>query len=221
MHGDAEPEIQRILSRSTVVALAIMWMASPSLAAQRAYVPQPLRVESCPAADSVLGPLGGDRGANVRGYYSTERAGTALRTGTVDLGSAGHFFTVDVEYPGRGPLDVRNARSSSAVSMMLQLYVRGGEARRLLETRPLPPIAITVDDSVPVRTGTPRVGTYTGPPQATTVPITFDLRYDDLLELIHARNVVVSVGDRRYRMSDRQKRDARGLLHVALCTRLE
>jgi len=65
------------------------------------------------------------------------------------------------------------------------------------------------------------VGTYRGPPQATTVPIAFDLRYDDLLKLIHARDVAVSVGDRRYRMSDEQKRDARGLLHVALCTRLE
>lgn len=104
---------------------------------------------------------------------------------------------------------------------MLQLYVRGGEARHLLETRPLPPITITLDDSVPFGTSTPYVGTYRGPPQATTIPITFNLRYDELLQLIHARDVVVSVGDRRYRMSEEQKRDARGLLHVALCTRLE
>ncbi len=73
MYEEGEPEIQRILVRSTVAAFTVIWMASSSLAAQRAYVPQPLHVESCPAADTALGPLGRDRSANVRGYYSAER----------------------------------------------------------------------------------------------------------------------------------------------------
>lgn len=221
VYQDEEPELQRILVRSIVAGFITMWVASASLAAQRAYIPRPLHVESCLAADTAVGPLGKDRNATVRGYYAAERDAAALTTGTADLGSAAYFFTAHVEYPGHGPLEVRDARGSSAVSVMLQLYVRGGEARHLRETRPLPPIAITLDDSVPFQTSTPHVGTYRGPPQATTVPIAFDLRYDDLLKLIHAHNVDVSVGDRRYRMSDEQKRDARGLLHVALCTRLE
>jgi hypothetical protein len=218
---DGESGIRRILVRSIVAGFVVICLASSSLAAQRAYVPQPLHVESCPAADTALGPLGKDRSANVLGYYSAERNATGLRTGTLDASSAAYRFAVNLQYPGHGPLDVRDARRLIPGSIMLQLYVRGGEARHLLETRPLPPISLTLDDSVPFGTSTPYVGTYRGPPQATTVPITLDLRYDELLQLIRARDVTVSVGDRRYRMSEEQRRDARGLLHVALCARVQ
>jgi len=221
VYGIAQSGNLGILRRAIVTTLALTLMTGAALAAQRAYVPQPLEVASCPAADSALGPLGGDRDANVRGYYSADRDATALRTGTADLGSAAYFFAVDLEYPGHGPLNVEDARGMRNVGVILQLYLRGAEARELLETRPRPPIAITIDDSVSLTTGAPRVGTYRGPPQATTVPVSFNLHYDQLLELIRAREVDVAVGDRRHRMSDQQRRDARGLLHVALCTRLE
>jgi hypothetical protein len=75
----------------------------------------------------------------VRGYYSTERDATSLTTGTSDLGSAAHFFAVNVEYPGHGPLDVRDGRSTNAVSMMLHLYVRAERLAGCWRPAPCPP----------------------------------------------------------------------------------
>jgi hypothetical protein len=201
------------------LATALLLAAAPPAASQQfpTLPNRPLRVQSCPDADSLLGALGDDRGAHVRGLYAPDRDATYLTTAQSPVAArSAYYFEGNIWYLGSASLAPTDSVGWGAALPAVTLWLRGQAARVLLDASPVPIARLIVDDTDTTATGT--VGRYIGPPELTVAPVQFPLTYESFLQVLRAQRVAVRVGSQTYAMSKNERRDFRGVFRVAVCT---
>jgi hypothetical protein len=203
--------------RSLISAIVLLGMAAPQAVAQ---VPErALKVVSCADADSLLGPLGNDRRATVRGAYFTDRDETFLTVGSVaQTMGLGHYFGGTVQYFGADPLSAGDTLGWGTATASVALFIRGRPGLAVQAAGSPPPApSLFADDSALVARS-PKIGEYRGPPEMAVVPLNYPLSYGSLVQLARADRVEVRLGDKRYEMSSHDRRHFRAMLRIALCS---
>ncbi|MGH7677372.1 MAG: hypothetical protein ACRENU_02825 [Gemmatimonadaceae bacterium] len=168
---------------------------------------RPVRVRSCPYADSLLGPIRDDYRSEVQGLFYKERDSTYLLAGT------------EVGRPPRVNISIKlhGERPTRDPAAQLVVYLRDRDARTISEATDSLVVAIVLDDSVSVQPAVAARGTYEGPPRMMVVPVSALIRADDLLSVTQAKRVVVKAGPVTVPLSSDERRSVRALLRVAIC----
>ena len=173
-----------------------------------------LKVASCPAADSLLGPPRQDRDGAVRGSYDAAQDSTFLVTGTGRLPDArrpdDYIFSVVVRFEGRALSDYPAAQ--------FNVLVRGSNALRILADSVPPPLTLRVDDSLTYTFASPLRGRYAGPTAAAFAPLSVPLTAPTFLAVAKARKAYVQLNrDYPVPLDYTTARDLKALYRVATC----
>jgi hypothetical protein len=205
---------ERRMPRSLLIAALLLGCAyaHPEPAASPVVLPfARIGIQSCPSADSLIGPLGDDKNAYVRLQYDSLLDRTTLTTiRAVSERYSGVRFDGYLWYPGRGPHLRPEPR--------LNVGVYGRTAVRLTRIPDHPPTRVVLDDSVSLQIKSVNRGTLErSSPQGPRIPISLELGYDDFIGLATARRAVVEIGERRFQVDSWTMRDMRGLLRVSVC----
>ena len=206
------------MMRSLVLTAAALSVFTYRAASQQT-TSRLLEVKTCQTADSLLGKLGEDRGGKVQGFYDQARDETWLIAGRVGEASESRsYFRTQIAFFGTGPLRVSDTLAWAAAKTSIVLFILGQVGRDILNAGSLPPTAILLEKSDTLSLQPPQLARYTGPPERALAAIHFDLRYQELLELVRARRIEVQVGNERYEMTPNDRLDIRGLFRIAICT---
>ena len=199
------------MHKVTWMLVASIPALSGAAAAQRSPSPfLPVRIESCAAADSLLGPLASD-GAVVRADYFADVDSTRLVAGREFAGympaeQTRPTFTVMTSYRGHKPTTYPHANVS--------VLITGQDARRL-GSDSVAPVVLMLDqspyrlDSVPIRLSPGPLG----PSMFFTLKVPPNLFF----ALANAQKATFLFEKVRGVLSLRELRDIRGLYRVALC----
>ena len=167
---------------------------------------RPVKVRSCPYADSLLGPIRDDYRSEVQGLYHKERDSTYLLAGSE--GSRPPKLNVSIKLQGKRP-----TRDPAA---QLVVYMREGDARAVSSTDSLA-VTVAVNDTTTVSPAATAKGTFVGPERAMVIPVSALILSDDLLTLTQARKIVVNAGPVAVPLSGDERRSIRAILRVAIC----
>ena len=192
--------------RATVVCV-LGFLATSGLRAQNSPY-RPMRVRSCPSADSLLGPIKDDHRGEVRGFYHQERDTTYLVTAKDGKRPS---VTHSTKFAGRTP--------PGAVAIQLAAFFRGPAAEELFAASKNGPVDVTLllDDSIAIAPASTALGTYAGPMRMITLPASALLEGDDLLKVAAARSVVVKAGPASVKLTNDERRELRAIIRVAAC----
>lgn len=191
-----------------LAVVALLGLGAGRLAAQR--VPEKwAKIVSCPAADSLLGPLRGDWDARVHGFYDERGDSTLLWSGSTLITEDSWSITAVVEFRGRAPWDYPTAG--------LALALRGDRWRRMLAGSTIPDAVIVLDDSLRLRMGAPLRGEYTGSELIRVAPITVSLSTLQFAGVVRAKKIRIELGKENLILNSQERRDLRGLYRLAAC----
>ena len=210
------------MKRLTVLAaFAALTLCRP-VAAQENTKPE-LKVTSCAAADSLLGPLGGDRKALVRGAYNTSLWRVELATGPFTRqrwGDAGIRSVLWI--PGNGPATPRDLLESGEIFFQIHLAIWDGKTTKALLATPglRPTVSLLLGDSTVIVPIGAKVGTYIGPPKYAIAPVDIVMNGEHLVALAKASKASIIVDSTSFAIPGSDLRDLRGMTRVALCQKL-
>lgn len=210
------------MSATTRLTMIIALLGCGRAAAQENAKPE-LRVTSCAAADSLLGPLGNDRKAIVRGAYNTGLWRVELATGPFTQqrwGDAGVRAVLWI--PGNGPATTHDLLESGDIFFQIHLAIWDGKTTKVLLASPEahPAISLLLGDSMVVTPIGSKVGNYVGPPKYAIAPINIVMNGHDLVELAKAAKATIRVDSTSFPIAGSDLRDLRGMARVALCQKL-
>ena len=167
------------------------------------------KIESCAAADSVLGPLRGDWAARVHGFYNASGDSSQLWAGSPYVSDdRSWWITALVHYHGR----VRTDSARPALTVVLRSE-RWGD--RLSGSR-VADVVLVLDDSIRVEFAPPLRGEYRGPYRP-LIPLSVNLTDLQFAGVARARKVTVLLSRDALVLSGDERRDLRGLYRLAVC----
>jgi hypothetical protein len=167
------------------------------------------KVTSCPAADSLIGPLRGDWAARVHGFHDAAGDSTMLWSGTPFI-YEGDEWWVNLLVRHRGVVPTGALRPA----LLVAFRSRPWAAR--LGTDPPPHIALVLDDSIQIAFAPPLRGQYYGEGDP-VIPLSVNLTELQFVGLVRARRVRLLVGPVILALSADDRRDLRGLFRLAWC----
>lgn len=188
--------------------VAVLLMLPCTLTAQASPY-RPVKLQSCLAADSVLGTSHEAARGRIRGYYDRAADMTHLIGGTSTVPEYPSSVMGAVNYLGRGPF-LRPA-------LELSILVAGPMGRRLWQTQEPPAVTMAVDDTVPILLSGIKRGRYEGPRDAAIIPINLILHYDAFRTLVASTKATVRVAGTSIRWNDDTHHDVQGLFLGAVC----
>ncbi len=184
-------------------------MPTSAMAAQSPFTP--VRVESCVLADSLLGPIAGDRRAVVRRYYLASMDSTRFVAGPER-----HYMPTEQRRP---MIDVMTSygghKPTTYPHTDLTVLMIGRDAATLASSAGAAAVVLTIDessfqlDSVAVKPSPSPVGT--------TVFTSLQLAPNLFLGLARATQATFLVGTVRVALSPHELQDIRGMYRLALC----
>ena len=197
--------------RRTVLVVAAAALLGHGAAAQQSLAAKFrwAEVATCPAADTLLGPLKGDWAARVHGIYDADGDSTILWSGETRYYDEPWSVRAAVSFAGAVPRDYPRA--------VFGVFLHDKRLREAV-TAPSPPVAaLELDDSITVALGVPVVGAYVGGPELQTVPLSVNLSELQFAGLVRARKIVVRLDKRALTLSGDDRRNLRGLYRLAAC----
>ncbi len=182
-----------------------------AVCAQSPY--RPVRIPSCPLADSLLGPKGGDGRGDLRGFYSeTEDVGRLVAGGPFSpLSRSG--LQADVTFFGRGPYP--------SPDPTVTIFLRAPEAFPYLDGARASPAHVRLDDSITLGPYPVTIGSYVGPRDHVVLPLSIHLAHGDFLRTVQARRIAIVVDDRVRQLDDGARRSLRALYRTSVCQSLK
>jgi hypothetical protein len=199
----------RLSMRASRLLAVLCVLGAPRLISQ-GHKPKDVAVHSCPAADSLIGPMH-DNG-NVRETYDGSAGATTLST-PVHVTRGQFTFSAALWFQGRGPVSFPAPNLSFVV----------GDTKRaqdLLHATQHPNLALVVDDTLRIDLGPVAFGSYRGPDFLAQAPLTVSTLPTWALALARAGHAGVMVDSMTFRISDWELQDYRALYRVAVCNTL-
>jgi hypothetical protein len=174
---------------------------------------RPVTIKSCPVADSLLGPKGGDGRGEVTGRYDRDDDVSSLIGGSAFPKWSRVPLEARVTFYGRGPYPVPDPQ--------MVIYLSGKDAYPYVDGAEPPAAIARLDDSVTLGPFTVVAGTYEGARSHALIPLSFRLAHADFLQLVKAEKIELLLGEHHFPLDPPARATLRGLYRVAACVTLD
>src|SRR5260370_22132792 len=190
----------------------MFWIAiyREPLQGQAAPPYRPLRVHSCPAADSLVDSSFRRNRGEARGYYHPGVDSGYLISGSWSrLMQAGHAVYAALAFPGHGPT------ASPAALLIMQL--RGAGAWSQLQAPDHRVLTVIVDDSLQLSLSEAALGIKKGAPAEPVLPVYVNVSPASFLALARAKNIVVRFPGIEFSLDGVEREDLTAIYRAAVC----
>jgi hypothetical protein len=201
----------RYQSRLVALAVTLGVIYLPANANSQAVIGihNVVRVRSCPAADSVLGPIEGDSRGEVRATYAPDQGASWVLAGPMPGWSTSSDMSASVRVAGHGPM--------AEPSVLLVYFLLGREATAYYDGAAVTPLRLVLDDSLPVEPDSVIQGSYSGARAFAKVPLSLRLSHAQFLQVLQAHSLELQIAATRHRLSRSTRTNLRALYRVVVC----